>query len=639
MAAGGGHPHQPGSSGLIQIWKTSTWEEVRTLRGHSVAVTNLSFSPEGDRLLSAGFTLDTGKLSREAERLEDAARGELRIWSLETGFTRMNLPGYTSGAWTTQDLLCAAGHLGKKTVVVWNTKTGGKPLLTLPDHPGIITKILYTPDGRRIITSWMSTAVGPLNRGEVNAQSASQVGVKVWDGKAGKLLLSLDGFSAPQLGHDGKRLAAVRDQVVQVWNLEQAIKDNGQSPLLTLHGHPKPVNHLGFSRDGRRLATGSMDKIVRVLSLETGQEELTLRGHHDMVVDVRFSPDGQRLLSAGWDGTIKVWDATRDPDFRALKGHANNITELTFAPDSRHLASVAPDGLRLWNVLDRKEVLHLREGYQSVAVSADGKRLAAGIRPNKVRLWNLEGWKAGGDPPAVLATLEGHAGQVTALAFSPDSRLLASGSVDPKDGAKPGKIFLSDATTGALRRELTDLPASVLSLAFRFDGQRLAVGLTDGHVLVCDPATGAEMMRLETAPEAKGFRIPLISVAYSPDGSRLAASTGNALAPDNPGQIVVWDANTAQQLLLLRGHSAVINSVTFSPDGQRLASASWDMNRGAFGEVKLWDVATGTDILTLPGHACVAFSPDGRHLAALGGENLGGAVIKVWDGAPREQSP
>jgi WD40 repeat protein len=267
-----------------------------------------------------------------------------------------------------------------------------------------------------------------------------------------------------------------------------------------------------------------------------------------------------------------------------------------------------------------------------VALSADGKRLAAGIRPNKARLWGLEGWKAGGPPPAELATLGGHAGRVTALAFSPDSRVLASGSVDPEDGAKPGRVLFSDAGTGARLRELSGLTASVLSLAFRSDGRRLAVGLADGSVLICDPATGEEVRRLQAAPATKGLSVPLMSVAYSPDGSRLAASTGNALAPDNPGQIVVWDANTGDSLLLLRGHNAVVNSVTFTPDGQRLASASWDMNRGAVGEVKLWDMATGTDILTLPGQVRVLFCPDGRSLATVGRDALSPSLIKVWDG-------
>src|SRR5262249_3729448 len=155
------------------------------------------------------------------------------------------------------------------------------------------------------------------------------------------------------------------------------------------------VGLLGFSPDGRRLATRSADKVIRIWDLETKAELMTLRGHNDIVSQALFSPDEQRLVAASLGGTLKVWGPPPAPDFRALKGHANNVTDMAFAPDARHLASVAADGLRLWDVLRRKEVLHLREGYQSVAVSADGKRLAAGIRPNQARVWDLKGWKAG----------------------------------------------------------------------------------------------------------------------------------------------------------------------------------------------------------------------------------------------------
>ena len=91
----------------------------------------------------------------------------------------------------------------------------------------------------------------------------------------------------------------------------------------------------------------------------------------------------------------------------------------------------------------------------------------------------------------------------------------------------------------------------------------------------------------------------------------------------------VWDAQTGQELLSLKGHTASVSSVAYSPDGKRLASGSgtWDATKRAFvsGEVKLWDAQTGQELRTLKGHTAkvvsVAFSPDGKRLASGSGDD------------------
>jgi len=116
------------------------------------------------------------------------------------------------------------------------------------------------------------------------------------------------------------------------------------------------------------------------------------------------------------------------------------------------------------------------------------------------------------------------------------------------------------------------------------------------------------------------------SVAFSPDGKRLASASGDGTAK-------VWDAGTGQETLTLKGHTGWVTSVAFSPDGKQLASANGD------GTVQVWDAGTGQETLTLKGHTgrvvSVAFSPDGKRLASAGTDK----TVMVWDARPLDADP
>ena len=236
-------------------------------------------------------------------------------------------------------------------------------------------------------------------------------------------------------------------------------------------------------------------------------------------------------------------------------------------------------------------------GYISVSFSPDGRVLASGSWDQTVRLWDVG---AG----ALLKTLTGHTNRVSSVSFSPDGRMLASRSVD-------NEVCLWDVRTGALRQMLTGHTNYVNSISFSPDGRMLASGDGDGTVRLWDVGTGAFLKTLT------GDRGSVWGVSFSPDGRMLASGSG--------GTIRLWDVGAGEHLRTLEGHKSGYVSVSFSPDGRVLASGGGDST------VRLWDVGTGALLKTLTGHTdrvmSVSFSPDGRMLASGSDDD----DIRLWD--------
>jgi hypothetical protein len=307
--------------------------------------------------------------------------------------------------------------------------------------------------------------------------------------------------------------------------------------LHTLKGHEEFVRVVGFTADGRRLASTD-SRTIRLWDTRSGKQVARFRLGDQFVHRLLVSPDGQTLACTCGDGLdIVLLDAASGRILRRLVGHKSSVFAAAFTPDGRTLVSTEHDNVvRLWQVSTGKQTRALTLAVVGdarwcraycLACAPDGQGVAVGVEDGTVRLLDL----ATGRERGRLEPERGVIRSVRSVAFSPDGTLLAAGlSMDnvvrvwdvaagaPRHEFRWERAYLPGRGPGPGRTPETDpqRPEGVYALAFAPDGKTLAAACCDRRVRLWEVATG----RLRHQ-----FEEPTAVVAFAPRGPALATAS------------------------------------------------------------------------------------------------------------------
>ncbi|MEO2092260.1 MAG: WD40 repeat domain-containing serine/threonine-protein kinase, partial [Gemmataceae bacterium] len=469
------------------------------------------------------------------------------------------------------ELLAADGGVIRRFAVgTW------EPRGELAGHTDAVLSGAFSPDGATLYTG------------------ASDRTVAAWDWAA-KRLVDRWKRELPVLdlavSADGRTLIETLPSRLQVTETR-----TGQSSRMTDVTGGRPVLAPTFDPTAFVGTTPHGEVLLR--GLDPGEPKRVYRGHVGPVHVAAVSRDGKRLLTAGEDGTARVWDLTATAEY----------TDLLTPPYRTGSPALSADG-RLLAVVSRN--IHNTHGYDVPVLEAATGRRVYRVKGTGDAAFDPHGrWLAVGRHDGrigIHAAADGAERTVLAagtrapvrITFSPDGRRLAAAEM-------LGPVRVWDTDTWQATEYAPPAGQTIASAVWSPDGTLLAIAV-GSEVVFWNPSTAGVELRATPA------NVPLV-VEFSPDGRTLAvAGRGRALE--------LLDAATGERRVEFIGNPSVANGLAFHPSGARLASV------GAYGFARVWDTASGKEVLTLSGGGDlfgVAWSADGQHLYA------GGPTVRRW---------
>jgi WD40 repeat protein len=524
------------SQNEILILDTNSWEVIHTLVGHTDIVDAIDFNPDSTLLASGSIDselkiwdlrsgevqisvlasdvgyVDDVDFSRDGSRI--ATGGDdvtARIWDVNTGgeLLRMGHDALWVGdiafnADDTRLFTVPAVSSNGSQVAVWNIAANQEGELIAPIaewfdmHDGLISDLKLSPDGRLLVT-------------------ISQDGTaKLWDATSDTAveILTLRGHLSTvedvAFSPNSPKIATISAGVVQIWDITAV----GSGEILNIADSSDPI---GYSPDGKLLYTisrtrsRSNDSTVKIWDAVTGELKGTFDSLVPNVKSFASSPDGRYLAVGGDDNVVKIWDLSTQQEVFSVTEHGPGI------------------------------IGAVHTGVLGLKFSPDGTRLATGGADGYVMVWEVGSWDKlyewRADPRNQIWTgYEAYANGVTRVMFDPGSRFLAASTDQAGDNGR-GLIKIWDLTTGEEMIVIEDIPGRITSLAFSPDSKHIASAAgSGGGGTIWDVASGNEVAFLE------GPTVAVWGVLFSPDGRQLIAILDN---------VVVFDLESEEVILQL----------------------------------------------------------------------------------------
>ncbi|PPQ85244.1 hypothetical protein CVT25_010017 [Psilocybe cyanescens] len=574
---------------FVRIWDASSGEELKILKGHNGVVNSVSFTSD-NRWIASGS-------GDRSVRVWDVWNGEIaKIMEGHTG--AVNSVSFSrSGSWV-------VSSSDDTSIRVWDVSTSGV-LRVLEGHAGWVNSVAFSDDDTRIVSGSADRSVrlwdaitGEILRvmkghtDDVGSAAISSDGawivsgskdrsVRVWDASTGELLRVMAGHSdyVGSVALSGNSIvSSSNDNTVRVW-----VASTGDV-LGVLKGHTQNVSTAGFSSDGARIVSGSLDGSMRVWNSATFPvAELNHSVNASVDSMFAFSTDGTRIMSHSFGSPVRVWDTFTGHKFQVPNNRSEPITSVAISRDGTHVAWGSEDGhVHISDVTSKHpeaKVFKLKassggNAVLSIALSNDGTMIACSSqRDYTVQLWDV----LTGDE---LRVLNGHTNWVLTVAFSGDAKQIVSGSYD-----QSVRIWDVSDPEGENSKVMEGHSNWVLSVAFSSDATRIISGSVDESVRVWDALTGTMIMVLN------GHTRWVRAVAFSNDGKL-------AVSGSDDHTVAVWnvsDDSGATPIKVLTGrHNDSVNSVALSDDGSSILSGSWDGSVLIWGmDDPLWYVSEG----------------------------------------------